>query len=90
MLFVDKACEDENSSLVSDFNFFFLQDTMDQLKRLQKMDGITIICPKLMMDSAKIPPQIFVEGRPKRQRPTHAGKLCNYKYLIVLIYVNPQ
>lgn len=43
-----------------------------------------------MMDSAKIPPQIFVEGRPKRQRPTHAGKLCNYKYLIVLIYVNPQ
>lgn len=52
------------------------QDTMDQLKRIQKMDGITIICPKLMVDpSAKIPPQIFVEGRPKRQRPTHQGEL---------------
>jgi hypothetical protein len=50
---------------------------MDQLKRMEEMDGITttITCPKLMMDSAKIPPQIFVEGRPKRQRPTHQGEL---------------
>lgn len=50
------------------------QDTMDQLKIIQKMDGVTIICPQLMMDSAKIPPQAFVEGRPKRQRPTHQGE----------------
>lgn len=47
---------------------------MDQLKIIQKMDGLTITCPKLMMDSAKIPEQAFVEGRPKRQRPTHQGK----------------
>lgn len=57
------------------------QDTMDQLERLQTMDGITIICPKSMMDSAKIPPQIFVEGRPKRQRPTHAGKKIMQSFL---------
>lgn len=47
---------------------------MDQLMIIQKMDGITIICPKSMMDSPKIQPQIFVEGRPKRQRPTHQGE----------------
>lgn len=47
---------------------------MDQLLRIQKMDGVTVICPILMMDSAKTPTPIFVEGRPKRQRPTHAGK----------------
>lgn len=50
------------------------QDTMDQLMTIQKMDG-AIIWPQLMMDSAKIPPQAFVEGRPKRQRPTHQGEL---------------
>lgn len=53
---------------------------MDQLKIIQKMDGITIICPKLMVDSAKIPPQIFVEGRPKRQRPTHQGECLIKQY----------
>lgn len=47
---------------------------MDQLMKVQKMDGIIIICPKSMVDSPKILPQIFVEGRPKRQRPTHQGK----------------
>lgn len=46
---------------------------MDQLRTIQTMDGTTIICPQLMMDSAKIP-QAFVEGRPKRQRPTHQGE----------------
>jgi hypothetical protein len=48
---------------------------MDQELTIQKMDGTTITCPKLMMDSEKIPPQAFGEGRPKRQRPTHQGKL---------------
>lgn len=47
---------------------------MDQLKIMQNMDGTTIICPQLMMDSSKIPPQISAEGRPKRQRPTHQGE----------------
>lgn len=46
---------------------------MDQLKIIQKMDGLTITCPKLMMDSAKTPQLAFEEGRPKRQRPSHRG-----------------
>lgn len=50
---------------------------MDQLRIIQKMDGTTIICPQSMIDSAKIPPQAFVEGRPKRQRPTHQGECKN-------------
>jgi len=46
------------------------------------MDGTTttittITCPKLMMDSAKVPP-IFVESRPKRQRPTHQGEFISF------------
>lgn len=50
-----------------------MDQLMDQLKRVHKMDGTTIICPQLMMDFAKTP-QAFVEGRPKRQRPTHQGE----------------
>lgn len=46
---------------------------MEQLKKIQKMDGITITYHKSKMDWLKTPPQIFVEGRPKRQRPTHQG-----------------
>lgn len=44
------------------------------MEQLKKMDGIIITYPKSTKDSTKIPPQAFVEGRPKRQRPTHAGK----------------
>ena len=39
----------------------------------QKMDGTIITYPKLTAEWLKIPPQITVEGRPKRQRPTHLG-----------------
>ena len=46
---------------------------MEQLKRYQKMDGTIITYPKLTAGWLKIPPQIIVEGRPKRQRPTHQG-----------------
>lgn len=46
---------------------------MEQLKTFQIMDGITY--PKLKMDWLKTPQQIFVEGKPKRQRPTHQGYL---------------
>lgn len=67
----------KNQNWKSTNDCFYPQDTMDQLKRVQTMDGISIICPQLMMDSAKIPPPIFVEGRPKRQRPTHQGKCKN-------------
>lgn len=50
-----------------------MDQLMDQLKRVHTMDGTTVICHQLMMDSAKTP-QAFAEGRPKRQRPTHQGK----------------
>jgi hypothetical protein len=46
---------------------------MEQLKMCQKMDGTIITYPKLTAEWLKIPPQIIVEGRPKRQRPTHLG-----------------
>jgi hypothetical protein len=57
-------------------NIYFnllLQDKMEQLKMCQKMDGTIITYPKLTAEWLKIPPQITVEGRPKRQRPTHLG-----------------
>lgn len=45
---------------------------MEQLMNAQKMDGIITIC-RSMTHSTNPQPQIFVEGRPKRQRPTHQG-----------------
>ena len=53
----------------ADTFFFTLKDKMEQLKTFQTMDGIT----KLKMDWLKTPQQIFVAGKPKRQRPTHQG-----------------
>lgn len=50
-----------------------MDQLMEQLERVHKTDGTTIICPLLMMDFAKTP-QAFAEGRPKRQRPTHQGE----------------
>lgn len=64
---------------------------MEQLKTFQTMDGITITYPKLKMDWLKTPQQIFVAGKPKRQRPTHQGYdelLIPCRIYVILILKN--
>lgn len=73
---MDDVCDDASIYPVTYqicIKFCSLQDKMEQLKMCQIMDGTIITYPKLTAEWLKIPPQITVEGRPKRQRPTHLG-----------------
>lgn len=68
-------------SLQDGFNLKLLKKLQEKMEmEIQKMDGTVITYPKLMVDWPKIQPQIYGEGRPKRQRPTHQGVSLNSKH----------